>query len=63
MYNLQTGTHTQWLEYEQLIDHLDLVIQYEKERKHHRQRTGGINRDNRELKIEIQEEDQEEGTP
>ncbi len=27
------GTEVQWVEYEQMIDHLDLVINYERQRK------------------------------
>ncbi len=33
MYQLEVGAEREWFEYEELIEHLDLVIQYEKDRK------------------------------
>lgn len=33
MYQLQTDGDTQWVDYDCLTDHLDLVILYEKQRK------------------------------
>lgn len=62
MYQVQIGSNAQWLDYEEMIDHLDLVIQYEKERKARLHGTGGRNHGRAPEKIDIEgsEEDQEE---
>ena len=33
MYHLQQGKDTRWIDYEQMVDDIDLVIDYEKRRK------------------------------
>lgn len=33
MYHLQVGKETQWVSYDDMVDYLDLVIEYEKNRK------------------------------
>lgn len=59
MYQLQLGSNTQWLDYEDMIDHLDLVIQYEKDRKTRHQ--GTAPRRIRPENIEIEGSDEEQG--
>ena len=33
MYNLQQGDKAEWIDYDEMVDYIDLVIAYERQRK------------------------------
>lgn len=63
MYHLQIEGQTKWMEYENMVDYVDLVIEYERQRKNRnaggswKQRNGGSDV----VEIELEDDDEEEG--